>query len=319
MFNTPVLFLVFNRPDLTKRVFEQIRKIQPSSLFIAADGPRPDKPSEDKICAEVKDIILSNIDWDCDVKTLFREQNLGCGKAVSQAITWFFENVEEGIILEDDCLPNLSFFCFCELMLKRFKHDHQIMHISGNNFQLSKIGMQDYYLTKIPHIWGWATWKRAWNKYDFNLLAFDTNKKQRYFLTDSIDKFWNDTFDFTKINLHTWDYQWVYTIFNNNALCIAPQNNLVLNIGFNKDGTHITNEYHYLSNLKQYEMNNINSNVEKCTYEMVHDINEHIQFNWIKKDCIQKPLTMRTFIKQIQSKIIHKSKVLKLKAIKFLK
>ena len=131
MLNTPILFLVFNRPDTTQRVFAQIRKIQPKQLFIAADGARKGKEGEQERVAQVRKLILEGIDWDCEVKTLFRDENLGCGKAVSEGITWFFKNVEQGIILEDDTLPDLSFFPFCEELLERYKDDERVAMISG--------------------------------------------------------------------------------------------------------------------------------------------------------------------------------------------
>src|SRR5258705_8423153 len=138
MFNTPILFLIFNRLETTSQVFEQIKKVQPTRLFIAADGPRNDKEGEKEKCEKVRQWVLAQIDWECEVKTLFRNENLGCGRGPATAINWFFENVERGIILEDDCLPNDSFFIFCETMLKKFENDARIMHISGDNFQFSQ-------------------------------------------------------------------------------------------------------------------------------------------------------------------------------------
>ena len=171
-FNTPILFLIFNRPDTTFKVFEEIRKIKPAKLYIAADGPRPNVIGEEEKCTASRNII-KQVDWDCDVKTLFREKNLGCKIAVSSAISWFFENVEEGIILEDDTFPTQSFFWFCQELLDFYRNDSRIMHISGNNFQLGKIrGEGSYYFSKYNHIWGWATWKRAWRFYDVSLNTF---------------------------------------------------------------------------------------------------------------------------------------------------
>ena len=135
---SPVLFLVFNRPDTTRRVLEAIRQAQPSQLFIAADGPREGKSGEAEKCADVRRIVNEGIDWDCEVKTLFRDKNLGCKVAVSRAIDWFFEHVEEGIILEDDCLPHPTFFRFCEELLNKYRDDERIGQISGDNFQFGK-------------------------------------------------------------------------------------------------------------------------------------------------------------------------------------
>ena len=169
MFQTPILFLIFNRPDTTKRVFESIRSIKPAKLYIAADGDRKDKVGEDLLCKDTRSII-DLIDWECEIKTLFRPENLGCKIAVSSAIDWFFENEEQGIILEDDCLPNESFYIYCETLLNYYAFNERIMHISGNNFQDGMMrGNGSYYFSNYNHIWGWASWKRAWKAYNVDL------------------------------------------------------------------------------------------------------------------------------------------------------
>ena len=162
--NVPVLFLIFKRPDTTQRVFEAIKKAKPKQLFISADGGRNEE--EKKSCNALREAIVAQIDWDCELKTLFRENNLGCKMAVSSGISWFFEEVEQGIILEDDCLPNESFFKFCETMLEKYKDDQSIWHIGANNFQDSiKRGDADYFFSMYSHIWGWASWRDRWQKY----------------------------------------------------------------------------------------------------------------------------------------------------------
>ncbi|MDD3083391.1 MAG: nucleotide-diphospho-sugar transferase, partial [Candidatus ainarchaeum sp.] len=169
--NIPILFLIFNRLDTTKQVFEEIRKAKPKKVYVAADGPR--NIEEKKKTDAVRKYVLDNIDWKCNVKTLFRKNNLGCGKAVSQAITWFFKNEEMGIILEDDCLPSQSFFPFCEELLKKYKDNEKIMHISGfNPVSKNKYSEADYFFSYTASIWGWATWRRAWKKYDFNMIDY---------------------------------------------------------------------------------------------------------------------------------------------------
>ena len=161
--HSPVLFLVFNRPETTRRVFEAIRTAKPSRLYIAADGPRLEREGERANCEEVRKIALE-VDWECDVKTLFRDENLGCKRAVSEGISWFFEHEDEGIILEDDCLPDRSFFSFCKDLLERYRHDTRIMVISGVNFQQGRKRTEySYYFSIYPHCWGWATWRSAWN------------------------------------------------------------------------------------------------------------------------------------------------------------
>jgi hypothetical protein len=242
MFNTPILFLVFNRLDTTKQVFAKIREIQPKQLFIGADGARPDKEGEKEKVEAVRNYILENIDWECEVKTLFREKNLGCGKAVSEAITWFFDNVEQGIILEDDTLPDLSFFTFCEQLLNYYKDEERVMHIGGSNFLMNKLKInENYYFSKYPQIWGWATWKNRWYKYnfkiheekieDFNLCLGNYN-----FAKDEI-LYWNNVF-FNLKNIDTWDYQWIFSNWLYSGISIAPSINLIQNLGFGQDATH---------------------------------------------------------------------------------
>lgn len=168
--HTPVLFLVYKRPDTTRQVFEAIRQAKPPRLYIAADGPKKDLPEEAEKVKQVRDIVLSGVDWDCEVETLFRDENLGCKYGVSGGIDWFFENEEEGIILEDDTLPSQSFFWFCQELLERYKDDKRIMAISGDNFQNGiKRGACSYYFSRYNHIWGWASWRRAWGYYSVNM------------------------------------------------------------------------------------------------------------------------------------------------------
>ena len=168
-FNTPILLLMFNRPNSTERVFTTIRQIQPKQLFISSDGPRNSKAGEKEIVENLQKKILDSIDWPCEVKTLFRKTNLGCKYAVSEAISWFFQQVEQGIILEDDCIPHISFFHYCQELLEIYKENEQIFSISGYNRQRQSKIQEDYFFSKYFSSWGWATWKRAWEVIDINL------------------------------------------------------------------------------------------------------------------------------------------------------
>lgn len=239
----PVLFIIFNRPELTQQVFARIRESRPSKLFVAADGPRLDHPGEEQICAVTRRVV-DQVDWPCKVKTLFREQNMGCRWAVSSAITWFFDNVDAGIILEDDCLPDLSFFPFCTELITKYKDDKRIGMISGNNF-CSKLYDDElsYSFSRHGLIWGWATWKRAWDDYMIDnsklnmkeICLIKANISQnRYF----IDYWWKGADAAMKGELDTWDYLWGVTRYRNNYLVIRPKVNLVANIGFGADATH---------------------------------------------------------------------------------
>jgi FkbM family methyltransferase len=245
-FETPILFLVFNRPSTTIKVFRKIREIKPKHLFVAADGPRINKPDDFEKCKEVRSIISSGIDWECEIHKLYREDNLGCGLAVSGAINWFFEQVEEGIILEDDTLPDISFFKFCEILLEKYRDNNTVMHISGCNFLKNYVrGISNddsYYFTKHIHVWGWATWKSSWNKYDFSMKNYMEKRKSLYKYFGKYAAFWDNKFlEIFQKNINTWDYQWMYAIFINKGIAVNPSMNLIQNIGFNEDATHTKN------------------------------------------------------------------------------
>jgi hypothetical protein len=246
VFNTAVLFLVFNRLDTTQEVFKIIQKAKPPRLYLASDGARTDKKGEVLLVEDLREYILKNIDWDCEVKTLFREENLGCKMAVSSAIDWFFDNEEEGIILEDDCLPDPTFFEFSQEMLIRFKNDRRIGMISGDNFQHGRVRNRDsYYFSKYVHIWGWATWRDRWKaSYDVSIKKWPVIRGESWLediaLNKKESKKWSEIFDLVySKKIDTWDYQWVFANWIEGRLSVVPNVNLVCNIGFlRSDATH---------------------------------------------------------------------------------
>lgn len=240
-FDVPVLFIVFNRPDLTKKTFDRIKSIKPKKLYIAADGPRDKFPEDKQKCFETRSLILNRIGWECELNTLFNNINLGCGKAPSNAITWFFEQEESGIIIEDDILVNNSFFHFCKLLLKKYEQDSRVMHIAGSNHGLT-ITSDSYYFSKRPHVWGWATWKRAWDCFDYKIKSFNDFQSQIYHyfgkndpIINSRIKSWEKTLNESQ---DIWDYRWFYALIVNNGLSILPSTSLVTNLGFNSEATH---------------------------------------------------------------------------------
>ena len=239
----PVLFVVFNRPDQTRTVFQAIRQYAPKQLFVAADGPRQNRPSDLAGCAEVRKLV-KNVDWDCEVKYLLRDTNLGCKRAVSSAIDWYFKNVEAGIILEDDCLPDKSFFRYCEEMIDKYRADDKIMMISGNNFQgAGRVARDSYYFSRYTHIWGWASWRRAWKHYDVSMRAWPDLRKKRWlqelFNDEKMVRYWTKIFNAVHAGkIDTWDYQWLFTSWLHNGLTVLPNVNLVSNIGFGVNSTH---------------------------------------------------------------------------------
>lgn len=247
LYQTPILLLIFNRMSTTVRVFEKIKEQKPKYLFIASDGSRDGKENEQAEVQRIRKYVLDQIDWECEVKTLFRDQNLGCGVAPYTAITWFFEHVEKGIILEDDCLPLPGFFEFCEEMLNYYKDDERIYEISGHNLQAGNVrGDGSYYFSNYGGIWGWATWARAWKNYDYymsDLDKFVSSKTINRILPDKKEQeFWLNAFIKAKKLGSWWDYQWLLTIWNNNGVCIVPNGNLVINIGFDGESTHTVNK-----------------------------------------------------------------------------
>ncbi len=212
---TPILFLVFNRPATTRVAFESIRSMRPATLYVAADGPRPEVEGEADKCAEARRITTA-VDWPCQVHTLFRDRNFGIGKGVAAAITWFFKNVPEGIVLEDDCVPSASFYRFCEELLSYHRDDQVVMHISGNNFQYGRRrGEASYYYSQYTHCWGWASWRRAWQHFDLSLLAAASRP-------------------------YVWDGEWLLAVRSQKGVAVLPNVNLVRNIGFGPDATHTT-------------------------------------------------------------------------------
>lgn len=239
-----VLFVIFNRPDTTARVFECIRQAQPPRLYVAADGPRPGRPDEPERCRRTRDIV-AQVDWDCQVFTLFREENLGCKYAVSSAIQWFFEHEPEGVVLEDDCLPHASFFRFCDELLERYRDDNRVMAVCGANFQKGLWHpAESYYFSRYNHVWGWASWRRAWNGYDAEMAdwsAFvDAAGLEKLFPANWPARiFWKRMLDAVAAGaIDTWDYQWLYAIWRQGGVSILPARNLVKNIGFTEDATH---------------------------------------------------------------------------------
>lgn len=251
---SPVLFLIFNRPDTTQRVFEQICEAKPAKLYIAADGPRKDREGENALCKETRGII-KNINWPCDVKTLFRDENLGCKYGVSTALDWFFTHEEEGIIIEDDCLPSNDFFRFCDILLEKYRYDTRISAIAGCNLHSGKKWSdKSYYFSNNLEVWGWASWKRIWQQYDPELSAYQEKEVTEAFNTifnePILTKEYLEIFSQLKAGkIDTWDYQLKLISFFNNGLTIIPNVNLITNIGFRADATHTKTSNDKFANL----------------------------------------------------------------------
>lgn len=243
---TPVAFFTFNRLSTTKQVFEAIRQAEPIKLYLVSDGARAHVPGEKEKVDEVRAYMESHIDWKCEVHKNYAEQNMGCGRRVSSGISWVFENEEEAIILEDDCLPDPTFFKYCQEMLAYYRNDGRIMVIGGSNPAAYYETKEDYLFTKVPYIWGWASWRRAWKLYDFDIKSWKKEKKNPVFRKVlPLKSYWVYTAEFDALYQHsydTWDYQLMYATILHDKLNIAPRQSYTRNIGFQEESTHTTGE-----------------------------------------------------------------------------
>jgi len=243
----PVAFFVFNRPDTTQRVFEAIARAKPRRLLVVADGPRLDRAGEADACARAR-AVLEAVDWDCEVRTNYSDVNLGCRRRVSSGLDWIFSVAEQAVILEDDCVPHPDFFPFCAALLDRYRDDDRIMAISGSNFHKGRRwGDGSYYFSRYVDVWGWATWRRAWQYYDVNLRvlpAFLEQWAMGRLSSEPEIRHWLDVLRATYDGLiDTWDYQWLFAVWLQRGLVAVPNVNLVSNIGFGPRATHTKDGY----------------------------------------------------------------------------
>jgi len=283
-------------------VFSEIRKVKPARLYISADAPRGNVPEDINKCGKTREII-DKIDWKCEVHTKFNEKNLGCKLAVSSAIDWFFSHEENGIILEDDCLPTNFFFWFCQELLEYYKHDSRVMHISGTNLLgKTSIGDGSYFFSKRAIIWGWATWRRAWQFYDIEIKTLPD-----FIAQDKIKAIYNmPCLQEAYLNAYrimynnkgdTWDWQWVYTVMSQNGLGVIPNKNMIKNIGFREDASHTFTKNFTLENINSYE--DVEISHPKF---LLHDYTAEVEINreFMKKPWREKIMnSMTKRIKQI--------------------
>jgi hypothetical protein len=244
--NTPVIFLIFNRPKPTKLAFDEIRRARPPKLLIVADGPRRDRPEDVDLCEQTR-AVLRDVDWPCEVLRKFSPENLGCKQNVSQGLDWAFDHVEEAIILEDDCLPDPTFFRFCEELLDRYRPNEHIAQVCGSNYQQGiRRTSFSYYFSRHAHIWGWATWRRSWQHNDLSMSAWpqlrDRGWLKQYLGNSKAAFYWRKLFDDSikgdRDSLNSWAIPWTFSCWARGGVSIIPEINLISNIGYSKAGTH---------------------------------------------------------------------------------
>lgn len=267
-----VLFLTYRRYQTAERVFEAIRQAQPPRLYFASNAPNPEKDGEDQRVAKVRS-LTERIDWPCELKARFLDEHLSVKYSIPSSIDWFFEHEEEGIILEDDCLPSKSFFPYCDELLKYYRDNPTIMMISGDNFQDGiRRGNSSYYFSKHCHIWGWATWRRAWQNYDVDMEDWPQMKRTKWlrslFPELASRLYWTRIFQQVYENkIDTWDYQWEYACWRNQGLSCMPNANLVSNIGFGSDSNFTKNENSKLADM----------DIDEIIFPIIHPENISIE------------------------------------------
>lgn len=246
-FDTPIAMLNFNRPHLTRQVFEVVRQIRPHKLLVVADGPRADRPDDARLCAEVR-AIFDEVDWECEVLRNFADTNMGSFKRNSTGLTWVFDTVEEAIILEDDCVPSLSFFPYCAELLERYRNDTRVGLICGSNFGISSFagGKDSYFFSAYGFTWGWASWRRVWKQVDLTMSRWDPSigldMLRRVFSRPAESRYWFSLFESIHqgTRKNAWDYQLLLSCFSHSQYGVIPRTNLISNVGYSKDATHFS-------------------------------------------------------------------------------
>lgn len=312
---TAVAFIIFRRPDTTRRVFERIRQARPPRLYVIADGPRPEKVGEAEQVAAAR-MVVEQVDWPCQVTKIYSDTNLGCRDRVVSGLDAVFAEEAQAIILEDDCLPHTDFFYFCEALLERFSGDNQVRHISGNNF-LFKLAKVDgpYYFSRYPHIWGWATWASAWSKFDREKMAWRTPESRNRVLKSLEDdkesaNFWSELFFSMcdgKSKYSSWGYLWCLTCFSKNWLCVNPRVNLVQNLGDDLSATHTSGGLVH-TNIKARTLRNLTrcppvERHQKADREVFKIVFLQREIRWYRRLLSKLRITLGYWRKQVFSRI----------------
>ncbi len=302
-FKTPILLITFNRPDHTRRVFEEIRKQKPNSLFVFQDGPRQGVETDIEKCKEVRAIFDEPLEWECELKTFISETNMGCGRGPAAAITWFFDNVEQGIIFEDDCLPSESLFRFYEELLIKYKDDNRIGLITGTNLCLKwKHNKSDYFLSKTggATMGSWASWRRVWRFFDYDMISWgdeECKKKIKNFVGNNFFNIFSEELNefYNNGQTHSWDYQWAYARFLQKTFTVVSSVNQMSNIGFGEESTHTPYSNDRRANMQRFVIAFPLKN-GKIKYEILFDLLMFYRFIYKKK----KSLLLRVKLRLIE-------------------
>ena len=305
-----VLLIFFNREETVFKMLEVLREVKPSILYLAADGPRPNVDGEYEKCMRLREQVLEAIDWDCDIYTKFEAENAGCGRGPYTAIDWFFSNETKGIILEDDCIPSISFFPFCSRLLERFEDHQQIGMITGTNRKGKwNKSSTDYFFSKHGINWGWATWKDRWEQYDFDMKLWEDPqvRKEIKKYTDPLvfnllKKEFDKTVEGYDEERSVWDFQWHFSQLYHRQLTIVPERNLITNIGFGAEATH-TQEIDECAFIEHYEMDFPIKHNEKFTVDTEYDKWATLAFKYSIPNRIKRKLN--AFTQKLVSTINH--------------
>jgi hypothetical protein len=301
---TPVTFIIFKRPQTTKKVFEAIRQAKPTKLFVIAEGPRIDREGETEKC-EATRAIIERVDWDCEVIKNYSDINLGCAKRVSSGLDWVFSNVEETIILEDDCIPHPTFFRFSEELLEKYRNDTRIATISAQNLQLGrKRTNYSYYFSRYNHCWGWASWRRAWQHYDLTIKLWKEAQAENLLHDILIDpkavNSWQRIFQSVYDNPTgiTWDYQWTFACWMQGSLSIIPNVNLISNVGVGADATHFTSGQ---------EFSFINMSMQAMEFPLKHPpfIVRNVEADNFTQKTVYKATALDIFKEEVKKRLNH--------------
>jgi len=300
---TALLLIVWRRPEETKKLIDSIRPFSPQKIYVASDGPKIDDIDNQKKVFEVRKLIDKEINWGCTLKKFYAKSNKGCKLGVTDAITWFFANEEEGIILEDDCIPRNEFFPYCIDLLERYRYEEKIWCICGNSYQRGlSTSKESYFFSRYSQFWGWATWKRSWDKYDNNMKAWADQKNKKFlkreFKSYSTWLYWKSIWDdiYYRSYPDTWDYQWIFCCMLNSGMVCLPNKDLVENIGFGPLATHTTDV--------KFKRKFIND--ESTIFPLIHPkyISISSKADQFIERTIQKGPTLKFYIKYFLKRIL---------------